>query len=169
VRPRRPSELSPALFNYLRDYAIDVAEASKKRPVPEVPLGPLTVFVDNFFGQFFPVELNTTITGFSQASHEKATKARLKLEQADERPEASLIISSYESYCRIHPDIEQERSVPDDAETLMEVRSTLLESFLPELLNRIEAWAAANGNEAIVEAVTNGEEWLDSAKLELGL
>lgn len=165
---RRVPDLEPALFNYIRDYAIDVIEASKKRSVPEVPLGPLTVFIDNFFGQFFRSALSTRITDFSDASHEKAVKIRLQLEKENKREEVVALVSSYETYCRLHPDIEQERSVPDEDESLDEVRSVLLESFLPDLLDRIEAWAVAAEIDPIAEAARHGREHLETAKVELG-
>lgn len=163
-----PKQVAPSLFNYVRDYAIDVIEASKRKPVPEVPLGPLTVFVENFFAQFFRVALKMSISNFGSQAHERATGARLRLEKKQDRPEVVAIISSYETYCRIRPDIEQERSVPDDSEALDEIRSTLLEVFLPDLLARIKAWAQASGSQPIVDAVENAVDWLDSAKLELG-
>jgi hypothetical protein len=162
-------EVEPAVFNYVRDYAIDVIEASKKQPVPRVSLGPLTVFIDNLFAQYFRAALNTTITDFSDRSHEVAVKVRLRMEGAGGEEEIVAMISSYESYCRIHPDIEQERSVPDDAEAFDEIQSTLLESFLPELLDRVEAWAAVKEHTRIVEAAQAAREYLESAKVELGL
>jgi len=167
-RPSLLAEIEPALFNYFADYAHEVREASKKKPPPQVPLGPLTVFIENFFGQFFRVALKTTISGFGSAAREKAVRARLKLEADSPKPEETiLLISSYETYCGIHPDVEQERSVPDEDETAMEVQVTLLESFLPELLDRIEAWADAS-QESLVEPVQAAREHLEAAKADLG-
>jgi hypothetical protein len=161
------SEIAPTVFNFVRDYAIDVIEAAKKQSVPAVPLGPLTVFVENLFAQFFRAALNVTITGFSDASHEKAARERIRLEKNDGKAETIAMISSYETYCRIYPDIAQDRSVPDDAEVLDEIRSTLLESFLPELLNRIEAWAEANDKKPIIGASKRARGHLESATSEL--
>src|SRR5256885_2083866 len=100
-RRERLERIEPALFNFIRDYASEVVDAAQKRPVPNVALGPLTVFVENFFGQFFRSELHTSITDFSESSQERAAKMRIERESGAGADEVTALISSFETYCRL--------------------------------------------------------------------
>lgn len=96
-------------------------------------------------------------------------KSRLRLEASGENPNAIALISSYETYCRLHPDVAHERSfLDDDDEAVDEIRSLLIESFLPELLERIETWAGAEDQDELVDAVGEAKEYLETAQAELG-
>lgn len=57
--------------------------------------------------------------------------------------------------------------MPDEDETYAEVQSMLIESYLPELLNRIEAWATRH-QPRLVAAIQMASEELESAQVELG-
>jgi hypothetical protein len=169
VRKRRPDQpIEPALFNFIRDYATEVLDAAQRQPVPRVSLGPLSVFIENFFGQFFNAAFKIAITDFSERSQERAAKTRLRREKQTGPDETTRLISSFETYCKLHPDIANERSPEADDDDFDQVAEELVGSFLPTLLDRIEAWAEATGAGDITRAVQSARDHLETATAELG-
>jgi len=142
MNEREPIE--PSLFAYIDDY-LEESSIAQARRIPLAADSNLSVFLDNFFAQFFQNVLGHEIKSVTQSGALEATK----LQRRNKKWPAQVkrLVRDFKRIGKSRRDL-LGLAYGGGTSELAEFHF----KTMPELLTDIEAWAGAVDNEAIREA-----------------
>lgn len=99
------SQLDPGLFDFICDFAGEVANGTVAKLDTVEESSPIIVFCESFFEQFFGNALKAPITGFDQVSKGVAADQAEELKLQDGTKETRRIVALFEKFCDLHADV----------------------------------------------------------------
>jgi hypothetical protein len=151
------AEVSLTLFDLLDEYSGEL-EAKTITPVSRVWSSSIAItFCQNWFNQFFSVEYEHQITGFSYGDARDAGACR---REPDHSQEARAVVAEYIKFCRDYPDI-----IGAGYGSSASASRTFHTKTLVRIVERAHAWARAVPVPALAARIaTSRETYLNALK-----
>jgi hypothetical protein len=152
------SQLNPALFDFVHDFADDVSNDKVDRLTTVEESSPIIAFCETFFEQFLGDELGAAITGFDQDSKRIAAREAERLKQEDRAKEARQLLALFEKFCDLHADVV---GGTYGAGSINYQRFHA--DYMRRLLGAAEAWATAENRPELTSAIASARQAYEGA------
>jgi hypothetical protein len=153
------SQLDPALFAFVRDFAADVETGTVGKLETVEASSPIIMFCESFFEQFMGDVLGSPITGFDQESKRTAAgiAERLKLDAPGDTA-TRRVLALFERFCDVHADV-----VGGTYGAGSITYQRFHADYMRRLLEAAEKWAEASEQTELKDAIASARAAYDAA------